>query len=89
MNLDETVAALDTIRAFAGADTDRPEDVLQTVEVMLASLQDALAGKTTPDVLAAELAALVDVHGREVSKKPPIPIDQRFDPGADDDSTTG
>lgn len=87
MNLDQTVAALDTIRTFAGADTDRPEDVLQTVEVMLASLQDALAGKTTPDVLAAELAALVEVHGREVAKKP-IPIDERFDPGADDDSSS-
>lgn len=87
MEAKDSLAALDTIRAFARMDTDRPHDVLQTVEVMLASLQDGLSGKTTPDVLAAELAALVDVHGREVSKQPK-PIDDRFDLGADDDSSS-
>jgi len=85
MEASDVLAALETIRAFARTDTDRPADVLQTVEVMLASLQDALAGKTTPDVLTAELAALVDVHGREVSKQPKS-VDERFDPGGDDDS---
>jgi len=86
MDAKDVLAALDTIRTFARTDTDRPQDVLQTVEVMLASLQDGLSDKTTPDVLAAELAALVDVHGREVSKQPK-PVDARFDPGADDDSS--
>lgn len=88
MEAKDALAALDTIRAFARTDTDRPQDVLQTVEVMLASLQDAFTGKTTPEVLAAELAALVDVHGREVSKRPRTPIDEKFDPGADDDSSS-
>ncbi|MDB4955845.1 MAG: hypothetical protein JWO36_3414 [Myxococcales bacterium] len=81
------LAALDTIRTFARTDPDRSQDVLQTVEVMLASLQDALTGKTSPDMLAAELAALVDVHGRAVSKRFLTPIDERFDPGVDDDSS--
>lgn len=88
MDIKDALAALTTIREFARQDTDRPQDVLQTVEVMLASLQDGLADRVMADMLAAELAALMDVHGREVAKKP-IPIDQRFDPGADDDSTPG
>lgn len=76
------IAAIDTIRKFARTNTDRPHDVLQTVEVMLASLRDALNGKMTLDMLTAELAALVDVHGREVSKQP-TPIDDKFDPERD------
>ena len=88
MEAKDAFAALDTIRAFARQDTDHPQDVLQTVEIMLASLQDGLTGKTTPDVLAAELAALVDVHGRESSKRPRTPVDERFDPGVDDDPST-
>lgn len=71
------VDALDTLQQIARTYTNRPEDALQTIDVMIDSLRDGLAGKTSPDVLKAELQALAEQIANEQRRA----IDGKFDPG--------
>lgn len=76
------IDALDTLQMVARTYTDRPDDALQTIDVMIESLRDGLAGRTTPDVLAAEVRALLEQIANEHPTRPTL--DSKFDPGGTD-----
>jgi hypothetical protein len=83
---DIAIGALRTIQALTQVGPDKAQDALQVIGAIIQTLYDGLNGKTTPDIVEAELKALADIRDREVSKQPK-PVDERFDPGADDDSS--
>ena len=55
------LGTLKTIRALTRVGPDKAQDALQTIHAIIVTLQDGLAGKTTPDIVEAELRALVNV----------------------------
>jgi hypothetical protein len=52
------LGALKTIRALTRVGPDKAQDALQTINAIIETVQEGLDGKTTPDVVEAELKAL-------------------------------
>ena len=70
---DIAIGALRTIQALTRVDPDKAQDALQTINAIIATLHDGLDGKTTPEVVEAELKALVNIIENDIHDK--------FDPG--------
>jgi hypothetical protein len=52
------VKTLKTIQALTQVVPDKAQDALLTINAIIRTLQDGLDGKTTPDIVEAELNAL-------------------------------
>jgi hypothetical protein len=52
------IDALKMIQALTRVGPDKALDALQTISAIIATVQEGLDGKTTPDVVEAELKAL-------------------------------
>lgn len=73
--------ALDMLQALARSNDD-PADALQTIDVMLDSLRDGLAGKVSPEVVLAELKAVNEIAARERRDRQQrgAALHEKFDP---------
>jgi hypothetical protein len=82
------ISALESIQDLTTVGVDKAPDALQTIGAIVGSLLEGFAGKTTPDVVEAELHALVS---RATSAE--TRIDEKFDHGdssnGNDDGTNG
>ena len=63
------IGALKTIRDLTRVSGDKAQDALQTIGAIIESLLDGLSGKTTPDVVEAELRALVSAMATDINGK--------------------
>ena len=64
------IGALPAIRDLTRVSGDKAQDALQTIAAIIESLLDGLSGKTAPDVVEAELQALVSaVVATDVNSK--------------------
>lgn len=66
------VNALESIQDLTTVGVDRAPDALQTIGLIVGSLLEGFAGKTTPDIVEAELRALASR---------PQSLDEKFDHG--------
>lgn len=53
-----TNGALKMLRALATVDLDKTQDALQLIALIVESLQEGFDGKTSPEIVEAELKAL-------------------------------
>jgi hypothetical protein len=69
------LGALKTIQALTRVGPDKAQDALQTIAAIIVTVQDGLDGSTTPDVVEAELKALMNVENDDTA------VADKFDNG--------